>query len=166
MGLIRGSTWGCARLVGQLQEDAAGHAPEGDALGEDHVGVPQHKHHVVLVGRVLDHPDLVRHDCRAMVARCHFLRRRCCTRTLQFCSSRCRHASQGTSCIVLATISCIGGQGKIGSCGSLLPLPSAPLLRQHTLILLMPVPRDKTILTTLSMQRCSSAIPNPPWQSV
>lgn len=69
-----------ARLEGELKEEAAGQAPEGDVLGEHDVGVAQDEDHAVLVGRVLDHPDLIRHNGRPVVARGHLRRRRRCTR--------------------------------------------------------------------------------------
>ncbi len=67
-----------SHLEGQLEQDAAGYTPEGDALGQYHVGVPQDEHHVVLVRRVLHHSDLICHYRRPVVPRRHLLRRRRC----------------------------------------------------------------------------------------
>ena len=66
-------------LEGQLEQDAAGQAPERYVLGQDHVGVAQDEHHALLVGRVLHDADLIRHYRRPVVPRRHLSWAGCCT---------------------------------------------------------------------------------------
>ena len=72
---------GASRLVGDVEADAARQVPEGDVLGQDHVRVAQHEHHVALRSRVTHDADLVRHDAAAVVRLRHLRRRGRCGAT-------------------------------------------------------------------------------------